>query len=136
MKRRRVVLGTVLALLGLVSVVSFIQRQTLEAELTEIAHARITEFRNEQQNEETKNTIRIGSRVAASKTFLIFGKVTGKISIFIEHQTNDGQDRFIEGLEFFYERTENGWDQTESGRCTSDLCTLEGKRLLDAIGQR
>ena len=133
MSRRTISLGFLLTLVVLLWGASFLQIQALEGELEEMARAKVMGLRRELGDEEAVDSTRIGSRVVASRTLLVFGRVTGKISIFIEHPVESRRDEFIEGFEFSYERSEDGWRQTESGRCTSELCTLEGKKVLEAL---
>ena len=132
MSKRIVVLGSLLSLAALLCAASFLHVEALERELEEMACAKRIEFRKAFE-EAAADRVRIGSSVVASKGFLVFGRVTGKISIFVEHSVAGRQDRFVEGYEFFYQRSEDGWDETDSGRCTSELCTLQGKKVLEAL---
>lgn len=136
MKRRGVFLVVLFVFVVVLSGATMIRTHWLEKELKEVAVTKVREFRQEYDREGAKGSARIGSRVAASRSFLIFGKPAGKISVFVARPSENGKVDFVETFEFFYERSEKGWRQTESGRCTSELCTLEGKEVLDGLDKK
>lgn len=106
----------------------------LERELNALAQGRIEEFRPTQKAL-TVETGRVGSEVVVSKPYILFGAPEGKISVYIEHPRAD-TGPIVEGFEFFYVReSDASWTQTESGRCVSEQCQVDGKRVLDAFGE-
>ena len=114
--------------------VSAYQLSFLEKELDGLAHAKINEFRPTKKGLET-SAQRIGAEVAVARPYILFGPAIGKISVYVEH-TGSSKETRIEGYEFFYTRQgSEDWVQTESGRCVSDQCTIDGKRVLDAFGE-
>jgi len=133
MTKRNVLLVVLLVLVVVLWAAAMVQTHYLEKDLEELARIKVRDFKNEYGRKGAKDYIRIGSRVAASRAFLIFGKPAGKVSVFVERPVANRTENLIETFEFFYERSQDGWRQTESGRCTSELCTLEGKKVLDAL---
>lgn len=103
----------------------------LERELQRIADAKIAEFETEEP-EDSLAQLKLGASVVATKAYVLFGDVSGKVSVFLQRIV-DGESH-IEGFEFFFARDEAGeWTQTESGMCTSEECTQEGLRILRAL---
>ena len=103
----------------------------LERELQEIADAKIEEFKAEEP-ENSPAQFKIGASVVATKAYVLFGDVSGKVSVFLQRTVDD--ESHVEGFEFFFARDEAGqWTQTESGMCTSEECTQEGLRILRAL---
>jgi len=126
---RAYVYGGILTVLGIVLGVNFVHVWALESELQAIADERIDEFKAEEPPE-TADELRIGASVVASKSYLVAGDVSGKVSVFLQHGESV-EPGSIEGFEFFFVRDPDGtWRQTESGRCTSEQCTQEGLRVL------
>ena len=133
LSRRALLFGCLLVITGFVYGASLLHMQMLERELDEMARSQVSRFRSELEGDEAADVVRIGSRVVASRAFLLFGKVTGKISVFVEHPGTGHSEGYVEAFDFFYERSEGAWHLTESGRCTSESCTLEGKRVLETV---
>lgn len=114
--------------------VSAFQLTFLEEELGELAQSKFDEFRPAEKGLEL-SAKRIGAEVDVARPYVLFGPAIGKISVYVEHQ-KDAEAPRIECYEFFYTRQGSGdWIQTESGRCASDQCTVDGKRVLDAFGE-
>ncbi len=114
--------------------VSAYQLTFLEDELDGLAQSKIEEFKPAKKGLET-SVKRIGAEVAVARPYVLFGPAIGKISVYVEHSGSENESR-IEGYEFFYTRQGAAdWTQTESGRCVSDQCTIDGKRVLDAFGE-
>ncbi len=125
-----VLLGTLCLAWG----VSAYQLSFLEQELGGLAQAKIEEFRPTKKGLES-SAQRIGAEVAVARPYILFGPAIGKISVYVEHSGSNNEPR-IEGYEFFYTRQgSEDWVQTESGRCVSDQCSIDGKRVLDAFGE-
>ena len=101
--------------------------RSLETELDELGHAKVAEFREDYKEPKPQ----IAHIVTASKANLLFGDVTGKLQVYLQFDTGD--DAKIEGFEFFYALQEDGWVQTESGRCTSEECTQRGLALIKKL---
>ena len=76
--------------------------------------------------------LEIASSTVVSKRYVFTGVVSGKAAIYVKHPEENAAHP-IEGFEFFYEYDGERWRQTESGRCTSEECTLEGLRLIKAL---
>lgn len=122
----------VLIIVGVMVVALFVIGQwdafRLEAELQEIAHRKAVEA--ESLLEETP--ARVATAVVASRDAILLGQARGKISVYVER----GESASIEGYEYFFERERNGqWRQTESGRCTSEQCSIEGRKLMQALDE-
>jgi len=125
----RIALGT-LASLCLAGAANQVHIHRLKGELQAVADEKLAEFRAESFPENGKPA-RIGAGVAVAKPFVFWGVPTGKVSVFLEHGD------VIEGFEYFFMRmAPMDWTQTESGRCSSEECTVEGKKLLDALGEK
>jgi len=131
MKRRAYLYAALLALsLGALAV-NTVQVHGLESELQRIADTKIAEFKAEEP-EDSLAQLNLGASVVATKAYVLFGDVSGKVSVFLQ-RIIDGEPH-IEGFEFFFSRDEAGeWIQTESGMCTSEECTREGLRILRAL---
>lgn len=131
MNKRVYAYGAALSL-GLVAFVwNTIQVHGLESELQGIADEKIADFTAEEPDE-IRAQLQIGATVVATHAYVLFGEVSGKVSVYLQH--NEGDQSKMEGFEFFFERDESGiWTQTESGMCTSDECTKEGLRVLKAL---
>lgn len=105
----------------------------LSGELRAVADEKLANYRAENPPP-AGVSLRLAADTVVSKPYLFWGMPAGKVSVFVEHRNMEGEER-IEGYEYFLSRGEGGeWRQTESGRCTSEECTREGKALLDAIG--
>ena len=131
MKRRAYLYVAALALsLGALAV-NTVHVHGLERELEGIADAKIAEFKAEEP-EDLLARLKIGASVVATKTYVLFGDVSGKVSVFLQHNVDD--ESHLEGFEFYFTRNEAGeWTQIESGMCTSEECTQEGLRILRAL---
>ena len=131
MKRRVYLYATALALSLAALAVNTVQVHGLENELQRIADTKIAEFKAEEP-EDSLAQLNLGASVVATKAYVLFGDVSGKVSVFLQRIV-DGEPQ-IEGFEFFFTRDEaGGWSQTESGMCTSEECTREGLRILRAL---
>jgi len=122
---RQVVAGFVLVGLVGVFLLNTWHVHALETELQAKADAKVAEIRRHAAND----ALETGTNVTVSKSMLIYGDVTGKIEVYTrgEHTTDDR----ITGYEYFYRRAEDGtWQQTESGRCSSEECRIEGVKAL------
>lgn len=107
----------------------------LERELQAIADEKLAEFQADAPPTDGV-TSRMAAKVVVAKPYVFWGAPAGKVSVFVGHPGEAGEEH-IEGFEFFFAREPNAsWTQTESGRCASDECTLEGKALLDALAAR
>ena len=107
----------------------------LEVELMALADEKIVEFQKESSTATPEST-RMAAAVVVAKPFIFWGTPAGKVSVFVGRTDTDGGEH-IEGFEYFFARNgDTSWSQTESGRCTSDQCTLDGKVLLDALGSQ
>lgn len=108
---------------------------TMQAGLQVLADEKLVEFQADTP-EDPAHLTRMGAAVVVAKPFVFFGDPAGKVSVYVEETAPDGESH-MEGFEYFFARDDNGdWIQTESGRCASEACTTEGKKLLDALGAR
>jgi hypothetical protein len=133
--RRGLVYVALVAVLAVTYAANEVQVNALEGELQVVADERIASFRADEPPE-SADRLRIGSTVVVSKKYLIAGDVSGKISVFLEH-ADEGKHGEIEGFEFHLVRgPDKSWQQTDSGRCTSEQCTQEGLRVLRKLEGR
>ena len=131
MTKRAYLYATALALSLGVLAVNTVQVHGLERELQTIADAKIAEFKAEEPGDSPAQ-LNLGASVVATKAYILFGDVSGKVSVFLQRIV-DGESH-MEGFEFFFARDETGeWTQTESGMCTSEECTQEGLRILKKL---
>ncbi|MDK1022480.1 MAG: hypothetical protein QGD90_12695 [Candidatus Hydrogenedentes bacterium] len=131
MKKRVVLYVAALSLAVGALAVNTVNVYGLERDLQRIADAKIAEFKAEEP-EDSLAQLRIGASVVATKTYVLFGDVSGKVSVFLQHNFDD--ESHMEGFEFFFVRDDAGeWTQTDSGMCTSEECTQEGLRVLRAL---
>ncbi|MCH7960517.1 MAG: hypothetical protein IID08_10310 [Candidatus Hydrogenedentes bacterium] len=47
------------------------------------------------------------------------------------HDTEDEDARFFSGIQYFYEKVEGEWLNTESGQCSSEECQTEGRKAFE-----
>ena len=128
MNRRIAVLSVLLAALSLGGLAHALHLRQLTAELRAVAEAKAVEFRAE--SEALGEPVpRIATAVVVSKSGLVYGAVSGKVSIYLQ-AAEHAEPGHIDGFEFMYARDASGWRQTESGHCSSEECTREGLRLL------
>jgi len=133
MNRRILTYGAAFGLT--LGVIGFIELHVhgFERELQAIADQKIADFKSEEPPE-SLDELRIGASVVASKSYVLFGDLAGKVSVFLEHHIED--EEHFEGFEFFYaHEPDTGWVQTESGVCSSEECTQEGLRVLRRLDE-
>lgn len=125
---RRVIIVTVgLSVLALY-VVTLWDINRLEQELQGIAVGKAQEA----ESYITEASGRVATAVVASRSAVVLGQARGKISVFVER----GEAAQIEGYEYFFAREASGeWRQIESGHCTSEQCSIEGRKLMQALDQ-
>ncbi len=141
-RRARILLGVLVAL-GALWVVSCLQIRALKIELTEVAEEKIQEFLGAEAGETVEMAVPV---VTVSKKFLLFGKTTGKVSLYmrpvggtdteeggVEAANSSGhghQHGALSGINFFLEKNAGNWADRESGRCSSEECQIEGKEAF------
>ena len=104
----------------------------LERELGDITADKLAEFG---AGDGSPPPNRMATQVVVAKPYVFWGQPAAKLSLYVEHLNGSGET-LIEGYEFFFARNADGaWTQTESGRCASEHCTLEGKKLLDSLDE-
>ncbi len=131
MKKRRVLYAVALLLAVGALAVNTVNVHSLERDLRRIADDKIAEFKAEEP-ENSLAQLRIGASVVATKAYVLFGDVTGKVSVYVQRNVEDVSH--TEGFEFFFVRDDAGeWTQTDSGMCASEECTQEGLRILKAL---
>ena len=105
MKKRAYLYVAALALsLGALAI-NTVHVHGLERELQGIADAKIAEFKAEEP-EDLLAQLKIGASVVATKTYVLFGDVSGTVSVFLQRIV-DGESR-VEGLEVCFARAEAG----------------------------
>ncbi len=133
MTRRTRILSVILGLIIVVASANALHIHQLETELGLVATQRIDTFLGDIPVEEQAE-YQFASTVTASKTYLVLGAVQGKISVYMRHEAKDPDK--VSGFEYFLEReAKDTWKQVESGRCTSEHCTVEGLKVLRALEQ-
>ena len=111
-----------------VYVVSHWDSYRLEQELEGIAARKAQEA----ETYLTETPGRVATSVVATRSAVVLGEARGKVSVYIER----GELAQIEGYEYFFAREASGeWRQTESGRCSSEQCSIEGRKLMQALDQ-
>ena len=76
-----------------------VQVHGLEGELQRIADDKIAGFRAEEP-EDLLARLKIGASVVATKRYVLFGDVSGKVRVFLQHDDRH-EKSIIEGFEFF-----------------------------------
>lgn len=129
MGRRKYMYAAAFGISVAVLAVNTVHVHGYERELQSIADKKIEVFQAEEP-EGSLARLKIGASVVATKSYVVLGDVSGKVSVYLRHEDGTDQPR-MEGFEFYFARDAGGeWTQTESGRCTSDECTQEGLRVL------
>lgn len=118
--RMKALLG-LLALLGVAFSVNAAHIYTLENELRTIAEEK--ERGERIRGERAGVELETASIVTATKQYLIYGDVHGKIEVFLKK--NGNTDRLI-GMDYFLSRKDGEWSQTESSVCTDETCQTRG----------
>lgn len=140
--RRPKVLAALLAVLGILWAVSYFQIRDLKNELTYIAEEKIREYAGAEEGKTLEVAVPV---ITVSKQFILFGKTTGKIAMYmrpagesgLEEEPEHSQVREhrhiggISGIEFFLEKEGGEWLDRESGQCSSQQCQLEGKKAFN-----
>jgi len=113
-----------LALLGVTFSVNSAHVFALENELRVIADAKAVELISGESRAET------AALVTATKEYLIYGDVSGKVEVFIKVAGNG--DR-VTGVDFFFLRDNDGeWRLTDSAMCTDKECQIRGAKAFAA----
>ena len=133
MTKRTRILSVILGLIIVVASANALHIHQLETELDVVATQRIDTFLGDIPAEEQAE-YQFASTVTASKTYLVLGAVQGKISVYMRHEAKEPDK--VAGFEYFLVReAQDNWKQVESGRCTSEHCTVEGLKVLRALEQ-
>lgn len=128
---KRLIIGIVaIILLSIVWITNAVHLRVLERDLQVVVARKIAEF--EKDNAEFTGEFRMASSVVVTKAYLLFGDIAGKSNIY-RQALLDTVDTRIEGFEYWYVRDGEKWVETESARCTSEQCTVEGLKLLQAL---
>lgn len=114
---------SLLVSLGFVFSVNAVHVFALENELDVIADEHMGEWRETPGGEPTND---VAALVTASKEYLVFGKVSGKIEVFVREDNR----KSIAGIAYYYQRNDKEWILTESGACTDAECQVRGTAAL------
>ena len=120
----------VVIVLAAAFVANAVHLHLLERDLQVVVNNKIQEF--EKDNAQFTGEFRMASSAIVTKSLVLFGEVSGKSNIY-RQALGDDQEAKIEGYEYWYAREGEDWVQTDSGRCTSEECTVEGLKLLRAL---
>ena len=120
--RLKILLG-LLSIMGFTFIVNTTHIHALENELRVIASTKEAELISGEPNAET------AVLVTASKEYVVYGKVNGKIEVFVK--TARGGDR-LTGVDYFLSRDDDEWTQTESGMCAAEECQIRGAKAFEA----
>ncbi len=121
--RTKLLLG-LLALMSVTFGVNAAHVYTLENELQVIADEKEAALSLDPVHPRPLETASI---VTATKEYLIYGKVNGKIEIYIKQRGNG--DR-LTGVDYFFSRDGVDWIETESGMCTDKECQIRGAKAF------
>ncbi len=121
--RTKALLG-MLALLGVTFAVNAAHVQLLENELQVIADTKASELARSKRSGQIVDT---ASVVTATKEYLVYGQVYGKIEVYLKDERRAG--RFV-GIDFFFSRGDGEWTETESGMCTDAQCQIRGAKAF------
>ncbi|MBN2310356.1 MAG: hypothetical protein JXR94_15385 [Candidatus Hydrogenedentes bacterium] len=133
MSRGRVTLRTWLLLALLVAIAgtwafTHVRDRALRAELEELAAEAATlmaEVGWRQPDQPAKASVTI------ARKYVIFGPVTGKVTVFVKNIGPDGTPAYGE-YNAFYTREAGAWLRAESGFCSGNECRI---RAAEALGQ-
>ncbi len=128
-KTKAIRLGVLLAILGGLGVyaaASTLKRQNLEAELAELAQGNAHEI---QEQFFTEGMRLVATEVTAARTYGVFGDLAGKVSVYVAVRTAPEKEAYY-GIDYFYKRSGDKWEFTESG-CCADWEAAEKAKELD-----
>ena len=149
-KRFRVLLLSILLCVGTGWVAMTRDVYRLEGELSVFAQERENTYREVAQVVEGfDSTLDVVSVVTVTREFGFFGSPKGKITIYLrsdepighvhpshdpesEHEEeHDADARYFSGIQYFYEKVEGEWVNTESGQCSSEECHTDGRKAFE-----
>lgn len=67
--------------------------------------------------------------VTATKEYLIYGDVQGKIEVFVK---KEGREDRIVGMDYFMARDDGDWTLLDSSACTDEMCQRRGTKAFAA----
>ena len=121
--RTKALLG-LLALMGVTFAVNAAHVRLLENELQTIADSKASDLARSKRSGQIVET---ASVVTATKEYLVYGQVYGKIEVYLKDEKREG--RFV-GIDFFFSRGDGEWTETESGMCTDAECQIRGAKAF------
>lgn len=113
-----------LTLVGVTFAVNAAHVQLLENELQSIADTKASELA---RSKRTGQIVDTASIVTATKEYLVYGQVYGKIEVYLKDERREGS--FV-GIDFFFSRGDGEWTETESGMCTDAQCQIRGAKAF------
>jgi hypothetical protein len=114
--RLKVLLG-LLAFMGFTFAVNTSHIYALEKELRAIAITKGAELTSGELGVET------AFLVTATKEYIVYGKVNGKVEVFVKSARGGNR---LTGVDYFFSRDGDEWNQTESAMCTDEQCQIRG----------
>lgn len=114
-------------LFGLLAIITFTYGvnaahvYTLENELRAIAETKESELTSGRIDVET------AFLVTATKEYLIYGNVSGKVEVYIRSSRSGGR---LTGVDYFFTRDNGEWTETESGVCSEEECQIRGEKAF------
>lgn len=117
--KRTVVLIALLALCAGALGTSKVQVLALEKELKAIAKEKTDDHADDQREPTTR--FETAARVYASRDYVLFGAVRGKVSVFVRETSKSGKQS-VGQIDYFYTKSAEGWDLEESGACVDAEC--------------
>lgn len=121
--RTKALIG-LLALMGVTFAVNAAHVQILENELQAIADTKSSELARSKRSGQVVDTASI---VTATKEYLVYGQVYGKIEVYLKDERREGS--FV-GVDYFFSRGDGEWTETESGMCTDAQCQIRGAKAF------
>lgn len=124
--RTKVLLG-LLALMSVTFGVNAAHVYTLENELRVIAREKVQEEHD--RADRFGVPIETAYIVTATKEYLIYGDVQGKIEVFVK---KEGREDRIVGMDYFMARDQGDWTVLDSSACTDETCQRRGTKAFAA----
>ena len=121
-RRRIAVLSLILALVSIALAVVLWDTSRLARSLAMATQARVKEESTQAGHVDMKD---VASEVVVSRSVVVFGPVTGKVSVYFRDGDHYG------GVDYFYDLRDGEWVPTESGACNDAECRV---RAMKAFG--
>ncbi len=122
--------------------------RNMEQDLMAEAESRIAALEKSAEGTEAEGTL-FASTVTVTREYGLFGAPTAKVAIYtydphaaeeLEEKVESGEEidghvhRPVTGLEYFFSKEGDDWNNTESGECGAESCQVDGRKAFTKSG--